>query len=215
MNKNSTTTRSRPTQKRAKESVDTILATAGTLLDEVGIEGFNTNLLAERADIRVRTVYRYFTNKYAVIAALTEVLAVKWDKWTAPWYRDLADPRADWKKALRVLRVDWNRNAKRTPGTLSVLRAMNATPELQDLHVQIFETMSRRTAEALRARGVPLRRDRRRAIARTVVSMLNSGTDLYIRLNGKEGRMFLAELDWSVETYLQRYLQDLPPSRSG
>ena len=187
--------------------MEKILSTAARLVDEVGMEkGFNTNLLAARAQLRVRTIYRYFPNKYAVIAALTEALAVKWDQWTAAWYRDLADRQADWKKALRALRANWHRNASRTPGALSVLRAMDATPHLQELHIRIFNSMTHRTAAALRARGVQLPPARLRAVARTIVGVINTGTDLYIRLGGKEGRMFLGELDTLIVTYLQRYL---------
>ena len=43
------TLRQVPTQARAQKTVEHILATAGDLLAEVGTDGFNTNLLAERA----------------------------------------------------------------------------------------------------------------------------------------------------------------------
>ena len=63
--------RALPVQNRARETVLRILECAAALIDEVGIEGFNTNLLAERASVRVRTIYRYYPTKLAI---LTEVL---------------------------------------------------------------------------------------------------------------------------------------------
>ena len=148
--------RLKPTQKRAKESLELILTVTAMLLDEVGIEGFNTNLLAERANIRVRTVYRYFPNKYAVIIALTENLAVEWDRWMTHFYERLADPTAEWRHAVRSATGEWLQNARRVPGALSVLQAMNATPELKELHFRIFDGMSRKMAAALRTRGLKL-----------------------------------------------------------
>ena len=61
-------------------NLGSILASADArslvVLDEVGVDGFNTNLLAERAGVRVRTVYRYFPNKGALLAAVNaEVVA--------------------------------------------------------------------------------------------------------------------------------------------
>jgi AcrR family transcriptional regulator len=85
-------TRHEPRQVRSRRSVDLILDTAARLLDEVGIEGLNTNLLARRANVRVRTVYRYFPNKYAIVAALTRKLAVQWDAWMTEFYARLAEP---------------------------------------------------------------------------------------------------------------------------
>ena len=70
-----------PRQARARETVARILDTAAVLLDEVGVDDFNTNLLAERAGVRVRTVYRYFPNKSAVILALAERVVSEWDAW--------------------------------------------------------------------------------------------------------------------------------------
>lgn len=198
-----------PVQSRAKESVDRILAAAGPLLDEVGIEGFNTNLLAERAGVRIRTVYRYFPNKYAVIMALTLKLSVEWDKWMAQTYGQIADPRADWRAALRRSKLRWLRSARRVPGALSVLQAINATPELNALHSQIYEGMSQKFAEALTARGLRVRPGKLRAIARTLVNLSNSGTDVYLRLSGAEAREFVDEMSLSEVKYLEHYLGTL------
>ena len=47
-----------------------ILDTAAELLVEGGIEGVNTNALAERAGISVGSVYQYFSNKEAILNGL-------------------------------------------------------------------------------------------------------------------------------------------------
>jgi AcrR family transcriptional regulator len=200
------TGRLKPTQQRAKESVALILRTTAILLDEVGIGGFNTNLLAERANIRIRTVYRYFPNKHAVIIALTESLAVEWDRWMTDFYEKLADPRGDWRRAVRSTAVQWLENARGVPGALSVLQAMNATPELQELHFRIFDNMSRKMLTALRARGLKLPAARMAAVTRTFINAMNSGIDVYLRLKGKEAQAFLDELYTMKVSYLEQYM---------
>jgi len=207
------TGRMNPTQQRAKESVELILRTTAILLDEVGIEDFNTNLLAERAGIRVRTVYRYFANKYAVITALTESIAIEWDRWMTDYYARIADPRADWRWAVKSTSAEWLQNARRVPGALSVLQAMNATPELKELHFRIFDKMSRKMMAALRARGLKLPAARLLAVARTFINAMNSGFDVYLHLRGKDGQAFLDELNTMKISYLEGYLNSMGGER--
>jgi AcrR family transcriptional regulator len=195
-----------PMQKRAKDSVETILATTAELLDEVGVEAFNTNLLAARAKLRIRTIYRYFPNKYAVIYALTEKLAVDWDRSMMDTYRRLADPSSDWRRALKGARGGWLAEFRRVPGALSVLQAINATPELNELHFRIFEDMSLKTAAALKERGLRLPPKRLLTVARTLINEINTGMDLYLRLSKDDARLFSAELHTSLVAYLERYL---------
>jgi AcrR family transcriptional regulator len=137
--------------------MDLILDTAARLLDEVGIEGLNTNLLARRANVRVRTVYRYFPNKYAIFAALTRKLAVHWDAWMTEFYARLAEPGRDWRTAIVENTRQWL---------------------LTDLHFQIFEEMSRKMSAALVSRGLRLARPKLLAIARTVISATNVATEI-------------------------------------
>lgn len=194
-----------PVQERAKRSVDRILETAAILLDEVGFDGFNTNLLAERAGVRVRTVYRYFPNKYAVIVALTKRLAVRWDAWILDFYAQIADPTADWRAGIRRSRREWLRRAQAVPGALSVLQATNATPELAELNFQVYEDMTRKLAGALVARGLRVDAAKLKAIARTIINSTNSATDYYLRLSGKDAEDFWEEVSLSEELYLDHY----------
>jgi AcrR family transcriptional regulator len=190
-----------------------------TLLDEVGIEGFNTNLLAERTGVRVRTVYRYFPNKYAIIVALTKKLAVQWDALMTDYYAKMSDPQTDWREVIRGSNRQWLDRARSVPGALSALQAMNATPELQQLHFQIFEDMSKKLASALATRGVRQPPAKLLTIARTVTAATNSRTDVYLQLRGREAEEFWQEVSLSEERYLETYLTDPPRSstkfRSG
>ncbi|MFI4965888.1 MAG: TetR/AcrR family transcriptional regulator [Caulobacterales bacterium] len=59
-----------PRQARAKASLEAILEAAAQLLEARGEAGFNTNAVAERAGVSIGTLYRYFPDKRAILAAL-------------------------------------------------------------------------------------------------------------------------------------------------
>lgn len=62
--------RKRPSQARAAATVAAILEAAARILEERGLEGFNTNAVAERAGVSVGSLYQYFPGKDAIAAAL-------------------------------------------------------------------------------------------------------------------------------------------------
>jgi AcrR family transcriptional regulator len=59
-----------PRQKRAQETISRILDTAAQLLDNAGYHELSTNQIAERANVSIGTVYRYFSDKGDIITAL-------------------------------------------------------------------------------------------------------------------------------------------------
>jgi AcrR family transcriptional regulator len=61
-----------PTQARSRARVENILKAAGALLGEVGYDGLSTNLIAERADVPVGSIYQFFQGKDDIVAALVE-----------------------------------------------------------------------------------------------------------------------------------------------
>jgi AcrR family transcriptional regulator len=61
-----------PTQARSRARVASILRAAGALLGEVGYDGLSTNLVAERANVPVGSIYQFFEGKDDIVAALVE-----------------------------------------------------------------------------------------------------------------------------------------------
>jgi AcrR family transcriptional regulator len=64
--------RKSPRQARSQATVEAILDAAARVLVERGYAATNTNLVAERAGVSVGSLYQYFPNKDALIAALHE-----------------------------------------------------------------------------------------------------------------------------------------------
>jgi len=67
-----TTPRKRPLQTRSKVTVDTILAATARILIKHGFDGLTTNAVAEAAGVSIGSLYQYFPNKQALVAALIE-----------------------------------------------------------------------------------------------------------------------------------------------
>lgn len=62
--------RKKPVQSRAQSTVDAILKATLQVLDDVGMQKLTTTRVAERAGVSVGTLYQYFPDKAALIAAL-------------------------------------------------------------------------------------------------------------------------------------------------
>jgi AcrR family transcriptional regulator len=65
-------TRRTPVQRRSRERVERILETAEQLVVSAGVEALSTRAVAERAEVPVATLYQYFADRDAIIAALIE-----------------------------------------------------------------------------------------------------------------------------------------------
>ena len=125
--------RVKPVQTRAIQTVEHILRTAALLLADVGVDQFNTNLLAERADVRVRTVYRYFVDKHAVILCLAERMYQRADESFTRTLRVLADPRVEWRLAIDGAIVECE-------GPVAALRRALAAPRSRPALVHVGST---------------------------------------------------------------------------
>jgi AcrR family transcriptional regulator len=64
--------RKTPRQARARATVDAILMAAAHILKSDGPEQMTTNRIAELAGVSIGSLYQYFPNKQAVVAALRE-----------------------------------------------------------------------------------------------------------------------------------------------
>ncbi len=64
--------RRKPVQRRSRERVERILAAAEQLVVGSGVQALSTRVVARRADVPVATLYQYFADREAIMAALIE-----------------------------------------------------------------------------------------------------------------------------------------------
>lgn len=90
------TRRRTPVQTRSRQIKATILEATHKVMRERGVRAITTNAIAEHADIRVASIYDYFSNKEEIVAELYR------DKLAA--FRHFLDA-----EALRIEARDWQR----------------------------------------------------------------------------------------------------------
>jgi AcrR family transcriptional regulator len=138
-----------PRQERAQATYERLLDVAGALLAEVGIERISTNLICTRAGVTPPALYRYFGDKYAVLAALGQRLMARQNEVLETWiarHREggvtaLADHIDELLRETAAVTRD-------EPGAAWTLRALNASPQLAPIRVESHRYVTDRLVEA-------------------------------------------------------------------
>ncbi len=171
--------RSHPVQQRSRKTVNRILETAAELVDEVGVVGFTTNLVAERADIRIRTIYRYFPSKLGILSAL--MLHLNDDSAERlKQLSELGDPECDWRELVcRVVRRRREVDARTSgvPGSSSS-GSHNIPGARGAARIEMDEEWAHSLMDAMRARGVDLPPKQLYAVCRTFTETIDSMASL-------------------------------------
>jgi AcrR family transcriptional regulator len=130
--------KNKPVQARAKRTYEAILAAAGELLVEVGVERISTNIIAERAGITVPALYRYFPNKYAVLNVLGAVLMDRQNAAFQQWFEqhlgEEGDPQLLLGHIYELLKLNFDITREQTGG-LEVVQSLRAVGPLQELRL--------------------------------------------------------------------------------
>ena len=129
----------RPSTETAKATFNAILKVTGELLSDTGFERLSTNMVAARAGLSPPALYRYFPNKYALLAELGRSLMAAQDVEVIAWHRDMpqARPRLDERVASQVRIMKRNVEITREmPGGAWIMRALRAVPILQEVRIE-------------------------------------------------------------------------------
>ncbi|WAC22806.1 TetR/AcrR family transcriptional regulator [Blastomonas sp. SL216] len=171
--------RKQPQQTRSRETMQRVLEEAELLLVEQGVDGFNTNVLAERAGVGVRAIYRYFPNKWAILVELIDRSNARERDWVGNLR--LLKAGDDWRCAIDRMIDGFYRGASDSP-SYSVLRAAcQVSPQLRevdDRNVALFESD---VAEALAALGLAVDPHRLGIIAQIVIEISGRLIDLALK----------------------------------
>jgi len=194
--------RTTPTQARAQESFDKILDATAELLDEVGLDGMSTNVVAKRAGVRVRTVYRYFPNKHALVAALFRRQTKHANRILLFGVGKLADRGRPWQDAIRALVRDYFSMMLTSPGWLTVRRTVMASPALSQLAREAVAEPTEALEDVLARRGVTIPRERLAVVTELVQQISTAGVDLAVRHRRAVREAIVEELGDALVRYL-------------
>ncbi len=144
-----------PQQERAQQTHDRLLATAGELLAEVGIDQISTNLICARAGVTPPALYRYFKDKYAVLEALGRRLMDRQNEVLEAWIARHADSGIDaMQNHIAELLHETAAVTSAEPGAEWILRALHASPRLVHVRVESHRHVTNALTDAY-ARHLP------------------------------------------------------------
>jgi AcrR family transcriptional regulator len=92
-----------PKQERAQATVDAVVEAAARILVEDGYARLSTNKVATRAGVSVGTLYQYFSDKEAIVAAIVDRLAEERIGTFASTLLGMADADIELEDGLRIL----------------------------------------------------------------------------------------------------------------
>jgi len=169
-----------PTQSRAVETCERILAGAAQVLGEVGIERLSTNLVCERAGLTPPALYRYYPNKYAILAELGLRLMMSQnellERWAVPATMKL--PVARFEASVCELFVATLELTRAATAGEWVTRALRAVPALAPVRTGSHEHVTGLIVAAFQGAYPGVDAARARLTARLSVEVMYAAHEL-------------------------------------
>ena len=190
----------RPLQARSVATFTSILDASTQIIVERGVQGLNTNLVAERAGVNIGTVYHYFPDKTAILVELFRLdrsrrLAYLMDKLSEVSETSDLD---EWTSDVLNLALELRRSH---PSTIHMRRAFRAVPELVELDRQATADYTEFFTSKIVLRFSNLSAGRARAATRLLIEV--AATILDVTAETSEGsEEFIAEGVLALTSYL-------------
>ena len=171
-----------PTQTRALETCERILDAAAKLLADVGIERLSTNLICERAGLSPPALYRYYPNKYAVLAELGVRLMMSQnellEKWATPATMKL--PAAKFEERIRQLFLDTLEMTRKAIAGEWITRALRAVPSLAPVRIESHDHVTALLVAAFAVAYPAVPTARVRLVSRLAIEVMYSAQELLV-----------------------------------
>jgi AcrR family transcriptional regulator len=196
-----------PAQDRSRRTLSAILDAASEVLEEGGPDALTTSALAERTGLRVRNIYRYFRDRQAIMATLAERMNNRIESAVAN-LTGLSDPSRPLERVVSDLVEQVMVAAASEPAGVQVRAAMRTSRELQAIDAASDRRIARLLADALRQRGIRVRRDRLEAGLFVVVTAIGAVLD---RAALDSDEVESAALVREVKRMAYSYVQTLVP----
>jgi AcrR family transcriptional regulator len=151
------TSRRRPSQQRSRVTVDAIVEAAAQVFERHGYAAGTTNRIAERAGVSIGTLYQYFENKDALLAAVFDRHFAEGAAIVAPALATLRnDPAPEPEPLLRGILEAMVELHAREPNLHRVLfEEAPLAPKLRQRITELETAIAAEVAEWLRRRGTP------------------------------------------------------------
>ena len=142
-----------PRQRRARDTVDTILEAAGEVIADRGWPKTTTNHIAQRAGVSIGSVYQYFPNKESILVALMERHLLLVQPIVQEALEAMDDERVPVARGLELLFKRLVEMHAREPRLNRILaEQVPLPPVVEKMHAAGEQSIALRIADALRRR---------------------------------------------------------------
>lgn len=210
-------TKSVPSRQQGKDTFETIVATAGELLSEVGFERLTTNLVCERAGLTPPALYRYFPNKYALLAELARRLMEAQDDVFCSWLdQGNANSRTIEEAVARSisLQKELVRVTRSQSGGMSILRAIRAVPALQQVRIESRDKVLAQHLKSLRQRRPDVPEAQLRSAVRLSEEVAYGVIEMILEDPQLDEDRIITEAAWMSSLYYQNMKPRQPAKRA-
>jgi AcrR family transcriptional regulator len=176
-------TKLQPTQARAQDTYEVVLATAGEMLGHMGFEQLTTNAICQQAGLTPPALYRYFPNKYAILKELGDRLMRAQDDLVIAWIEGggLGGETVEARLASSIgIHEQIVAMTRAFPGGAAIGRALRAIPMLQRVRFESRDMVADRFYEAVRARYPNTPERRLRVAMRMMVELSYAATEMVV-----------------------------------
>ncbi|GAA0465132.1 hypothetical protein GCM10009096_02100 [Parasphingorhabdus litoris] len=143
-----------PKQNRSVHTFEKLLESAQTILQRSGLEALNSNAIADDAGVTAPVFYRYFEDKYALLAVLGHRLTDAQNELYEAAARLTASQdmrsRDQFEKASFKLLSDTYKLTAAFTGSHALLISLRALPELSDIRLTGNDEMAKVGGNSLR-----------------------------------------------------------------
>lgn len=140
--------RAEPAGRKSEATFNHIITTAAEVLDDVPLRDITTHLIADRAEVNIATLYRYFSDLESILVEFD----IRYQKFALTGIKEmavtgtLAEDRREWVNdtvdAVTVIRTD-------VPGALGISRDGQAIPQVRQITAAAEDVCSRMLAVAM------------------------------------------------------------------
>ncbi len=200
-------TNSLPSRSRGKNTYEIILAATGELLAEIGFERLTTNLVCERAGLTPPALYRYFPNKYALLAELARRLMNAQDEVLFAWLKKGGHKVKTLEDAVQKsirLRKQLMTVTRSQPGGMWILRAIRAVPVLQDVRRESRDKVLQHQFEVLHDIYPEVPEDRLRTALRLSEQTAYAAIEMLVEDPDLDEDRIIEETSWMTSIYFWR-----------
>ena len=199
--------RRQPQQERGKERVEQILDAAAEVFDEVGFEAATTQMIANRANTAIGSVYQFFPDKKAIFNALElrhiERVYVMWDRLFQTEVIQLP-----FQAFIQTINREFQVLFSQASSRVVFVQYFTANTIFKNIDDSFTEEAICVMANLLKKRNSAITEEKSYLLAKICVNVINCLLLLALRTNNSQRQAIFQEIETVMMNYLRPHLGD-------